>query len=1146
VESADLLFVFIGTVDLVLAVGFIYYAFKNAFRLRGAIPQYLMATGAFFFVITGVISATGVLIFDTIFIVRYIVFIIGFILISTGEIYSGMIIRNIVGKKPWLTIARTFSYSSYRFSGILVILLSAIPLWTLDIIIGPASIYGIVASFSTLLGFTLLIVGERKLYVMTNMFSEMAITEEREKIGLLRDDIAAVRVYADIINTFVSFGKPAMSAMIVNDTLNKWSEEHPVLFEDSVVRDGKIDPCVVTRNLDRLYEKNRLSAVLKEFSLLVTRLVDVYGGFTSSEYSKERIAESYRVVKKRYDNVSIIFDILRTMPVGILEEEKLAVLNRDELEEKVKERTMELVNANEELRNEIKERKRAEEEIKSIAKFPSENPYPVLRIKKDGKVVYSNKAGFQILDFWKTNIGEEVPERWLNIIRKKFASKNLKAEEEELNDKIFSFVVSPVVDEGYVNLYGRDITERKRVEDMLRETNQYLENLFNYANAPIIVWDPQFAITRFNHAFESLIGRSANDVIGKPLKILFPPDQVESSMELIRKTQGLERWETVEIDVLHLDGSIRTVLWNSAILFAPDGKTLVATIAQGQDITERKKAEEALKKSHQILNDTGEMAKVGGWELDLSTNEVSWTEEVGRIHGVGPGYRPKLEEALNFYTPESRSAVEAVVKKAAETGEPYDLESLFIPRGSKDKIWVRSLGKAVYSGGRIVKLTGTFQNIDKYKRADEALRENEEKYRSLIQNSKDSIVVIDLEGNVKFANEATEKLTGYSLSKGVGMNVKKITPLKYWPKSFEALQKAKKGKAIPYFESEIKRKDGEIVQVETGGQPILKDGNVVGVQIITRDITERKKIENELKDNEEKLRRIIDSSPDGIMLTDLQGNIIECNQLALEMYGTSVKKELTNRNSLDLIAPEYRERAMENMKKTLKSGIVKNLEYVLLKKDGSKYPAELSASIVNDQNDNPKYFLAIVRDISERKRAEEALEKYRREIELQNIQLKKADQLKTDFLNVTSHELRTPMSAIKGYVQIILKQALGQINDEQKKALDVVLRNTDRLDALIQDILDISRLESGTMKFIVGHMEIRKMLDEIVETMQPYANQKEIKINTQIEEHLPELVADKERIKQVIINIVHNAVKFSQSGSVVDIRARKEQDNRGL
>lgn len=363
-EPSTFLFIFIGTIDLVLAIGFIYYAFKNAFRLKGAVPQYLMATGALFFVITGVSSVIGLLIFDTTSIVRYIVFIVGFILISMGEIYSGRVIRKVIGKKPWLTIARTFSYSGYRSSGILVILLFSIPIWTLGIITGHASIYGMTASLFTMLGFILLITGERKLYVATNVFSDETTTLDGKEASLLRDGVAAVRVYADIINTFLSFGKPVRSAMIVDDTLNKWSEEHPVLFENSLVGNGKIDTGVVVQNLDRVYEKNRLSTVLKEFSVLTTHLVDLYGGFTSSEYAKERLAESYRVVKNNHKDNPVIFDILRTMPEGILEEEKLALLSRDELEEKIKERTLELVNANEELQIEIKERKRTERELK--------------------------------------------------------------------------------------------------------------------------------------------------------------------------------------------------------------------------------------------------------------------------------------------------------------------------------------------------------------------------------------------------------------------------------------------------------------------------------------------------------------------------------------------------------------------------------------------------------------------------------------------------------------------------------------------------------------------------------------------------------------------------------------------------------------
>ena len=146
-----------------------------------------------------------------------------------------------------------------------------------------------------------------------------------------------------------------------------------------------------------------------------------------------------------------------------------------------------------------------------------------------------------------------------------------------------------------------DITERKKKELELYRTNSFLQNLLNYANAPIIVWDPDFKITRFNHAFEHLTGLVENDVVGKSIELLFPKGQEESSMALIRKTLSGERWESVEISVLNVSGEIRTVLWNSATLFDTDNTTPLATIAQGQDITDRKNAEEELRISNQEL-----------------------------------------------------------------------------------------------------------------------------------------------------------------------------------------------------------------------------------------------------------------------------------------------------------------------------------------------------------------------------------------------------------------------------------------------------------------------------------------------------------------------------------------------------------------
>jgi signal transduction histidine kinase len=174
--------------------------------------------------------------------------------------------------------------------------------------------------------------------------------------------------------------------------------------------------------------------------------------------------------------------------------------------------------------------------------------------------------------------------------------------------------------------------------------------------------------------------------------------------------------------------------------------------------------------------------------------------------------------------------------------------------------------------------------------------------------------------------------------------------------------------------------------------------------------------------------------------------------------------------------------------------------------------------------------------------ADEKFEDYKKEIEEKIKKLKKLDKIKSNFLNITSHELRTPISAIKGYIQMILKNKLGEINEEQKKGLEIVLRNTNRLDHLIQDILDISRLDSGKMRFVPEKTNIKTMIEETVETMQTIADEKHIKIKSMVEENVPDLIIDVERIKQVIINLLSNAIKFSPYGSVINVKVYRKKN----
>jgi PAS domain S-box-containing protein len=167
----------------------------------------------------------------------------------------------------------------------------------------------------------------------------------------------------------------------------------------------------------------------------------------------------------------------------------------------------------------------------------------------------------------------------------------------------------------------RDITERLRAAEELRRTSAYLENLIDFANAPIIVWGPNRVITRFNHAFERLTGRDAAGVVGQPLSILFPVDTRDASLLQIRRAIEGESWESVEIPIIGSDGEVRVVLWNSANIYDSDGVTLQAVIAQGQDITGRKRAEEELRESEERFRSVVESSPTAMYFYELEDHD---------------------------------------------------------------------------------------------------------------------------------------------------------------------------------------------------------------------------------------------------------------------------------------------------------------------------------------------------------------------------------------------------------------------------------------------------------------------------------------------------------------------------------------------
>jgi len=318
---------------------------------------------------------------------------------------------------------------------------------------------------------------------------------------------------------------------------------------------------------------------------------------------------------------------------------------------------------------------------------------------------------------------------------------------------VYASVEGTAAEEGSLNkkqfrIAAIDITERKQSEEKLRETRDYLENLISYANAPIVVWDPSFKITRFNNAFERLTGLSASEALGAPLNILFPENSRDKSLEHIRRTLSGERWDAVEIPILKMDGSIRTVLWNSANIHGSNGSTVIATIAQGQDITDRKLAEEELRRARdelelRVQERTSELQKTNE-TLQESEERFRKTFDQSPIGAamvaldykylrINPaycrimGYSREELSSLTFVILTHPDDLEADLKQARRLAEGV------IDRYQMDKRYIRKDGKIIWghlsvstvkdASGRPLYFLPMIEDITERKNVEIALRE---------------------------------------------------------------------------------------------------------------------------------------------------------------------------------------------------------------------------------------------------------------------------------------------------------------------------------------------------------------------------------------------------------------------------------------
>jgi PAS domain S-box-containing protein len=372
--------------------------------------------------------------------------------------------------------------------------------------------------------------------------------------------------------------------------------------------------------------------------------------------------------------------------------------------------------------SDVSARKRAEAETRHLASFPALNPDPVVELDASGRIIYINDAGRKALPGLES-LGSSHPylEGWEKMMYDLRHGAPQVSREFRYRDRWFLQSVAYVPDTDSFRFYSRDITSRKQAEDDLRETSNYLNNLFDYANAPIITWDTGFKITRFNHAFERLTGIASPEAIGKPLDVLFPAESRKQSMERIRETQKGSKFEVVEIPIQHRGGATRTVLWNSAPVYAADGKTLVATIAQGQDITERKQAEIALAASEERLRLHAENSPLAIVEWDADFVVTRWAGAAEGLFGwkasetIG---RPIMDLHM-IYEPDI-PIVNDTMKHLSDGTTAYTATNRNVTRDGH-VIWCTWYNSVLYDDkGKMRSVMSEVQDVTEAKRLDRA------------------------------------------------------------------------------------------------------------------------------------------------------------------------------------------------------------------------------------------------------------------------------------------------------------------------------------------------------------------------------------------------------------------------------------------
>jgi len=667
----------------------------------------------------------------------------------------------------------------------------------------------------------------------------------------------------------------------------------------------------------------------------------------------------------------------------------------------------------------------------------------------------------------------------------------------------------------------KDITERKKIERALRYEHNLLQSLLDNIPDSIYFKDDKNRFIKVNKAKAMHSNVAPEEMVGKTDFDFLPEEQARKAFEDDEQMRRTGRFIINKIE--KLTSPNRSERWVSVTKTPRYNETgeIIGTMGISRDITELKKANDEIKKSEKKYRNLFETAidpivvvDKNGFFVDVNQQVIkllgySKKELIGKkFSETGILTGENLSSALNnFFRRMEREKI-----------PPYEIEVI---TKNGEIIPAEINANPLYEDKKIVGDLIILRDLrERYKRreAEEDLIESEKKFRDIFDATSDFLLYLDPKGIILDINNTAANMIGLKKEKLVGKplsEIKGVFSRDDMKKHLEAIGKVVRGEKINDYESELIAKNDIRYRFLFSNDSIIEKGEIKGILIRGRDVTQRQRAWDELVKLEEKYRVLAETSADGVLTIDPLGRLTYMNPSFEKICGrrksqilATIFREYLSEDSVYL----FQQISIDARNKDEK---IENVELGLVHIDGHVVPIEVNIAPLKKENEFAG-MVCTVRDITMRKRIED--------------ELKKSERLKTEFMNIAAHELKSPVTPIKGYLDLIISDK--DASEKIKNWARISLRNSERLLKLVNDILDVSRLDSDTMRFDMEKLSPVEVLDEIVEDIKPAVDYKKLSFITNIPRDLPSIIGDRYRLSQVLKNLLVNAVKFTDNGSI--------------